>query len=224
MTHGSSATPINARSCARNGSTETPLELVLAAFPVFFHVIEGRALARFVETPPGRELTADAASDDGRWKQRPEVSVVGRDLARRSPKKVTEGHTQWGGETMHVEDKHIAERNRRQHERVTCRTDVTLEGDSTFYNGFTENIGAGGLFIATYDALEIGRRVNLEFTLPDHEARISVEGEVRWLREYNELTPDIVPGMGIKFLDLKQGDLFAVERFVALKEPLFYDE
>jgi uncharacterized protein (TIGR02266 family) len=114
--------------------------------------------------------------------------------------------------------------NRRVHDRYTCKVDVTMESESTFYNGFTENISAGGLFIATYDTRPLGQRLSLEFSIPGKAEPITAEGEIRWVREYNETTPDIIPGMGVRFLNLTQEDGDLIEKFTALKEPLFYDD
>lgn len=114
--------------------------------------------------------------------------------------------------------------NRREHDRYTCRVDVTLESESTFYNGFTENISAGGLFIATYDVRPIGGTLNLEFTIPGYDGPIQVQGEIRWIREYNDMTPDMIPGMGVRFINLSPEAGEAIERFTAVKEPLFYDD
>jgi hypothetical protein len=38
------------------------------------------------------------------------------------------------------------------------------------------------------------------------------------------MTPDMIPGMGVRFLDLSQEDQRAIEHFLAIKEPLFYDD
>lgn len=117
-----------------------------------------------------------------------------------------------------------SQENRRQYDRVLCKVNVTLESESTFYNGFTENISTGGLFIATYDTRPLGQQVNLEFTIPGKKAAIKVDGEIRWLRDYNDMTPDTIPGMGVQFLNLNENDLKEIEEFVAVKEPLFYDD
>lgn len=123
------------------------------------------------------------------------------------------------------ESKHPrAPQNRRQFDRVVCKVDVTLESESTFYNGFTENISTGGLFIATYDTRPMGQNVKLEFTIPGKDGPIEVDGKIRWLRVYNETTPDIIPGMGVEFVDLDESDLRAIEEFISVKEPLFYDD
>lgn len=108
--------------------------------------------------------------------------------------------------------------------RADYRVEVTLESESNFYNGFTENISAGGLFVATYDTREIGDRLTMELTLPGREEPISVHGEVRWIRELNPLTPDVTPGMGVRFIDISDEAVAAIERFAKEKDPLFFDD
>ena len=48
-------------------------------------------------------------------------------------------------------------------------------------------------------------------------------GEVRWVRLYNEQS-DTSPGLGIRFLDLPPGATAAIDRFLAQREPLFFDD
>ena len=114
--------------------------------------------------------------------------------------------------------------NRRAHARRVCEIEVTLESESTFYNGFSENISAGGVFLATYDIAKMGEQVRIEFTLPGVAAPITTQGEVRWIREYNESQPDIPPGMGVRFRDLSAQDQHVIEQFVRLRDPIFYDD
>lgn len=114
--------------------------------------------------------------------------------------------------------------DQRRFERADFKVEVTLESESNFYNGFTENISAGGLFVATYDTREIGDTLSMEFTLPGREAPISVKGEVRWLRELNPLTPDMTPGMGVRFVDLSDETAEIITAFIQHKDPLFYDD
>ena len=114
--------------------------------------------------------------------------------------------------------------NRRQHVRTRYRVEVTLESESNFYNGFTENISSGGLFIATYDIRPMGERIHLEFTIPDRSGPVSIIGEVRWLREYNHSNTDMIPGMGVRFIDLSESDRADIEKFIATKDTIFYDD
>ena len=114
--------------------------------------------------------------------------------------------------------------DQRRFERADVKVEVTLESESNFYNGFTENISAGGLFIATYDTRQMGDTVSMEFTIPGRQDPIAVKGEVRWLRELNPMTPDVTPGMGVRFLDLADDVAEAITAFIQHKDPLFYDD
>jgi len=114
--------------------------------------------------------------------------------------------------------------NRRVDGRFTCNVEVTLESESTFYQGFTENISTGGLFVATYDVKALGHMIHLVFSLPNYDKQIELDGEVRWIREYNPMNPDMIPGMGVRFIGINGAEQEAIEQFTAMKEPLFYDD
>jgi uncharacterized protein (TIGR02266 family) len=129
-------------------------------------------------------------------------------LDRRSPQKKMEGGP--GVE-------------RRMARRVPLRTDVTLEGESNFYTGFTGDISTGGLFIYTYNLQPIGTKIALTFTLPGRRT-VNVKGEVRWARDIIDVESDTPPGLGIMFEELPEADRDAIGEFVKERDPLFYDE
>ena len=52
----------------------------------------------------------------------------------------------------------------------------------------------------------MGAKVNVNFSL-HYGPVFSVDGTVRWLREFNEFTPDVVPGMGIQFDNLTDDEV-----------------
>jgi len=110
----------------------------------------------------------------------------------------------------------------RQHARHEVELEVTLYSEHNFYNGFSENIGEGGIFVATHDPLPMGETVALDFTLPSGH-RIKVSCEVCWLRD-QRVIGDATPGMGLRFSDLADYDRFAIEEFLAQREPLFHDD
>ncbi len=112
---------------------------------------------------------------------------------------------------------------RRASPRINIEADIGFQSDTNFFMGFTEDISEGGLFIATYDTRNIGSVLSINFTLPDGHL-VSAEGIVRWVREYNEVTPDIMPGMGIQFDNLPDEDKESIHRFTAERPPIFYDE
>lgn len=109
---------------------------------------------------------------------------------------------------------------RRKYERKDINLDVSLFSDSNFYAGFTENLSAGGVFIATHNLLKIGEKIDITITMPN-DKKIVAHGIVRWLREYNEAS-DSPPGMGIQFLSIDGEDL--IKDFLAARAPLFYDD
>ncbi len=112
---------------------------------------------------------------------------------------------------------------RRRHRRITFETEVSLHGDHNFFTGFSEDISEGGLFVATYDQKPLGTRIELTFGLPCGHV-VQCEGEVRWLRPPSEDPDAPPPGMGIRFLDLSETDREIVQRYIAQRTPLFYEE
>jgi uncharacterized protein (TIGR02266 family) len=107
--------------------------------------------------------------------------------------------------------------------RMTMETDVGFQSESNFFTGFTQDISEGGLFIATYDVKEMGSEMAVSFTLPDGHF-VSCVGVVRWIREYNTLTPDVHPGMGVQFRELSDEDRKAIERFLTQRPAMFYED
>ena len=112
---------------------------------------------------------------------------------------------------------------RRSAPRKTIEVDIGVQSDSNFFTGFTTDISTGGLFVATFDAPEVGHIVNLNFHLPNGPV-MSVDGQVRWSREYNESSPDIPPGVGVRFIHLSSEDARQINAYMKKVQPLFYDE
>ena len=112
--------------------------------------------------------------------------------------------------------------HRREHSRFSVDLDVTVGSDHNFYAGFAENLSAGGVFIATHKLKPTGSRIELSINLPDG-AQIRVEGQVRWIRVFNERS-DTPPGMGVKFDNLAPASVALIQSFLARREPLFFDD
>ena len=113
---------------------------------------------------------------------------------------------------------------RRTQNRIDVELIVSIESDSNFFSGFSENISEGGLFIATYDYKPLGSTFVLEFQLPELSHKIKTRCVVRWVRDYNPSVPEMVPGMGVEFLDIVDRDQDYVLRFCEqLREPMFID-
>ena len=111
---------------------------------------------------------------------------------------------------------------RRAHERAPLEVEVTVASDHNFYNGFSENVSEGGLFVATHVPLPVGTAVELEFTLPTAPNKIHVRCAVCWIRPYRE-DSDVPAGMGLRFVDLADADAEVITAFVRKRDPIFYD-
>jgi uncharacterized protein (TIGR02266 family) len=113
--------------------------------------------------------------------------------------------------------------NQQQHVRASERFD--LESDHNFYTGLTQNISAGGLFIATNAIRRIGDRITLKFFLPGSTEPLAVETEVRWIRENSALNRiDGATGMGVRFVDLAPEAAHAIQQFIESRDSLYYDD
>jgi uncharacterized protein (TIGR02266 family) len=100
---------------------------------------------------------------------------------------------------------------------------LTLDSETQFYTGFTQNLDEGGLFVATFDVKPIGAKVLFTFELPG-KRQITAKGRVMFVREYDPKTPDITPGMGLKFLMLREDDRKAIEGFLKRRVPMFFEQ
>ena len=96
------------------------------------------------------------------------------------------------------------------------------DAETNFFAGFEGSISSGGLFIATYDIYPIGTLLNVRATLPGGHM-LDEESTVSWIREYNENTPDISPGMGVVFNNISQEDSQKIDSYMAKHEAIFYE-
>jgi uncharacterized protein (TIGR02266 family) len=127
---------------------------------------------------------------------------------------------------MHTPGAKVAEnhQNVRAAERFDLEVKVDLESDHNFYTGLTQNISSGGVFIATHHLRKIGDRITLKFTLPGSEKVLSVETEVRWIRENTALMRAEGTGMGVRFINLSAEASAAINAFIESRESLYYDD
>ena len=117
------------------------------------------------------------------------------------------------------------QQNVRASERFDLEVKVDLESDHNFYTGLTQNISAGGVFIATNHIRRIGDRITLKFTLPGSEKTIDVETEVRWIRENSALLRvEGAQGMGVRFINLSAEASAMINGFLESRESLYYDD
>ena len=117
------------------------------------------------------------------------------------------------------------QQNVRASERFDLEVKVDLESEHNFYTGLTQNISAGGVFIATHAIRRIGDRITLKFTLPGSEKTIDVETEVRWIRENSALQRvEGAQGMGVRFINLTPEASAAINSFIQARDSLYYDD
>jgi uncharacterized protein (TIGR02266 family) len=114
--------------------------------------------------------------------------------------------------------------NQRQFVRVDYETKIDLGSDDGFYTGLLRNISNGGVFVSISEPPPPGTRLNIRFALPTIPEPVTAEVEVRWIRQFLPDSPDLLPGMGLQFLDLPADVAVAIDEFIQKTETLFYDE
>jgi uncharacterized protein (TIGR02266 family) len=111
---------------------------------------------------------------------------------------------------------------RRSAIRHVVEVEIGVHSGANFFTGFSLDISSGGLFISTYDTLLIGTKVNVNFSLP-YGSIFSIDGTVRWIREFNELIPDVIPGMGVQFDALTEEETEMINDFISETPPIFFE-
>ena len=87
--------------------------------------------------------------------------------------------------------------------RTNLTASVDFDGDHGPQPGVTENIGLGGLFVATRRDLRVGEHVTLRFGLPDADGRLVLEAEVRWVRKSDSVEQSgRTRGAGVRFVKM----------------------
>lgn len=111
---------------------------------------------------------------------------------------------------------------RRTEPRIPVEMELGLSTQSNFYQGFTENLSAGGVFVATYVLEPIGTKMMVKLELPTGGA-FEIPGVVRWIRTASA-ADDAWPGMGIQFDALTPEQEGKIREFLKFREPLFFDD
>jgi uncharacterized protein (TIGR02266 family) len=107
--------------------------------------------------------------------------------------------------------------------RADVEANVGASSETNFYVGFSGEIAEGGVFIATYNTLEVGSLVTVTVTLPGgYEFR--VPAQVHFVRDPMDMSDEAEPGMGVKFEQLTSEHRDLILRFVRKRAPMFYDD
>ncbi|MHB1846040.1 MAG: TIGR02266 family protein [Deltaproteobacteria bacterium] len=86
----------------------------------------------------------------------------------------------------------------------------TVDG---FITDWAVNISKGGLFVNTRSPLPVGSRVRLIVSLPDAAFPFDLQGKVSWVNEFDNAS-NLVPGMGIEFVDIDDEKKTRIAGFV----------
>lgn len=80
---------------------------------------------------------------------------------------------------------------------------------------YSTNLSEGGIFIKTNKPAVMGSTLSVKFTLPNTVNLIEAKGIVRWVinEEYAQ-TNNLIPGIGIEFIELKSQDKQLLKRFI----------
>ena len=165
------------------------------------------ALQRLDEMPVGSPTQSAAAR------------AIHRAVALISPLTQDEGPYELIPRKKRISRRHNRSRRRRLPHFKVSISDTTY---TKFFTGFDKRITSGGLFIATYNLYPEGSLILLTANLPADRCIVG-SGTVLWLREHNENTPDIPPGMGVSLNNLTQSATIEIDRYLENNESIFYE-
>lgn len=99
---------------------------------------------------------------------------------------------------------------------------------TNFYKGLAggDIVASGGLFVATYQAPELGEPLLLKVTMPGGYA-FEAKGVVAWRRDVQTSStnaPGETPGFGAQFSEISDEGRGLIQRYVRNREPLFHDD
>ncbi|PLY02691.1 MAG: hypothetical protein C0623_03420 [Desulfuromonas sp.] len=99
--------------------------------------------------------------------------------------------------------------------RRTCLFPASYTVDGKSYTGKCLDISSGGLFIDSPDRFGIGKVFDVEFNLPGQgSGTIKCRGTIAWYNERpNPTKPNYPLGFGVRFIEISQVALSAIEQF-----------
>ena len=113
--------------------------------------------------------------------------------------------------------------DRRVHHRARLSLRVTMTGENGLYAGLTNDISAGGVFVALAYLPAVGSEVELNIDLGDGGEPLLVNGQVRWRRTRGPGV-DGVPGIGVCFGALSERDIERLQALLDEKGSLLWEE
>jgi type IV pilus assembly protein PilZ len=104
---------------------------------------------------------------------------------------------------------------RRRDPRYSVHIAVDCQTREMFVSNYVTNISKGGVFVRTDTPLPLYSEIVLTLALPGSERKIAARGKVAWTYDVRKEDGRLVPGMGIKFLDMSPADREAIEECLA---------
>ena len=95
---------------------------------------------------------------------------------------------------------------------------VDFASANNFYSGTTRDISAGGLFIESDVALQVGARITVDLQLL--KTKVKAESEVVWVLMDDE---GRTVGMGVRFVALPPSVRERIETFMGLRQALLFE-
>lgn len=102
----------------------------------------------------------------------------------------------------------------RAHQRYSVTIPVDCSTQSLFISNHVSNISKGGLFIRSDRPLPLNAEVALVLRFPATGGCIRATGRVVWNYDIQKGTSQLVPGSGIRFVDMSGADRQALESYL----------
>ncbi|MFT3921459.1 MAG: PilZ domain-containing protein [Myxococcales bacterium] len=107
--------------------------------------------------------------------------------------------------------------------RQEVEANLGASSETNFYVGFSGEIAEGGVFVATYNTLDVDTLVYVLVNLPGGY-EFKLPGRVHFVRDPMDLSAEAEPGMGVKFEALPADNRELILRFIRKRAPMFYDD
>lgn len=90
-------------------------------------------------------------------------------------------------------------------------------------DNYMVNLSTGGVFLEAQHVMPIGTPVKVVFTLPDEGTTVTCTGEVTWVnRPELRCQPLLPPGMGLKFVNIGDREVSAIQKFLYSEERVHW--
>jgi type IV pilus assembly protein PilZ len=107
----------------------------------------------------------------------------------------------------------------RQDSRFDVHIRVDYASRNMFLSNYVTNLSNGGLFIQTDNPLPVQSEILVTLTLPKTHTVIRAKGRVAWTYDIKKGTGRIIPGMGIKLMDLSIENKSVIKNYIQGLSP-----